>query len=250
MTRCTDRDLGELLAPYLLRSCTAAEAASVAGHLRECATCARDAERLRPARDLLMLAVTPVRPSSQLKARVMAAVEAEARLFAAARAPVDPAPARSAARTPGRGAAGHLLERCRAPVAGWALAGCVLGLVVLGAVLATAFDHRPAPIREIVARVNAAQAPDGRARIRIDGDRASLDVQGLPAAGRGRTYQVWLVTGTSRPRPTHALFAVESGRGSVALPAGIRRADEVLVTSEPRGGSRSPTRPPVLTVAL
>jgi len=246
MTRCADPGLGDLLAPYLLGSCTDTEAARVAEHLRDCPICARAAERLRPARDALMFAVTPSAPPPELKARVMAAVEAEARLFAAAHSPDAAAPARTPVRSRGR----RLLERWRAPVPAWALAACVLALVAVGAVLTTAVDRRPAPIREIVAQVDAAQAPAGRARLRIDGDRALLDVQGLPPAGRGRTYQVWLVTGTSRPRPTRALFAVASGRASVALPADARRADEVLVSSEPRGGSRSPTRAPVVTVSL
>jgi hypothetical protein len=246
MTRCADPDLGELLAPYLLGSCTDIEAARVAEHLRDCPSCAREAARLRPARDALMFAVTPTAPTPELKARVMAAVEAEARLFAAAHSPVAPASARTPAHRRGR----RLLERWRAPVPAWALAGCVLALVALGAVLTTAVDRRPAPTREIVAQVDAAQAPAGRARVSIDGDRAVLDVQGLPPAGRGRTYQVWLATGTSPPRPTRALFAVASGRASVALPADTHRADEVLVSSEPRGGSRAPTRAPVVTVPL
>ena len=246
MTRCTDPDVGELLGSYLLRGCADTEAAAVERHLATCAHCAREAEQLRPARDALLLAVAPVRPSPALKARVMAAVDAEARLFAAARSPVEPtSPERSA--TPARPRPRRSLDRWRAPVPAWALACCLAALLALGSLVATGVDRRPAPAREITARVDARQAPAGSAHIRIGSDDARLSVQGLPAAGAGRMYQVWLVTGATGPRPTRVLFAVDDGRASVALPAETQGADEVLVTSEPSGGSRSPTRPPVLS---
>ena len=248
MTPCLNRDLGELLGSYLLGSCPDAEAAAAARHLRECEACARDAEHLRPARDALFVTVTPVRPSPELKARVMAAVEDQARLFAEARAPADAAPANAVRGVSPRRP--HMLRRWQPPVRGWALSYGLIALLALGALLATGLDHGRAPAREIVARVDAVQAPDGRARIRIAGDRARLRVRGFPSAGRGRTYQVWLVTGTGGPRPTRALFGVDAGRASVALPPEALRAHAVLVTSEPRGGSGSPTRPPVMTASL
>lgn len=250
MTPCTDRPLGELVGSYLLGSCTEDEAAAVERHLGTCRECAREVEQLRPARDALLVAVTRVRPSPALKARVMAAVEDEARLFAAASSPVARTPADRGAATPPRARRARWLDRWRAPVPAWALACCLIALLAVGALVAVGLERGPAAGREIVARVDARQAPGARARIRITSDDATLTVRGLPAPGRGRTYQVWLVTGAAGPHPTRALFGVDAGRASVALPRETRRADELLVTSEPRGGSRSPTRRPVLSAPL
>jgi anti-sigma-K factor RskA len=250
MTPCSDDPLGELGASYLLGSCTEPEAAAVERHLEVCGKCARDVEQLRPARDALLVAVTQVRPSPALKARVMAAVEAEARLFAAARSPVERTPVDRSAETPAGERRGRWLDRWRAPVPAWALACGLIALLALGALVATGLDRGPAPGREIVARVDARQAPAGRATIRITSDDATLKVQDLPAPGRGRAYQVWLVTGATGPQPTRAMFGIDAGRASVDLPREAHDADELLVTSEPRGGSRSPTRPPVLSAPL
>jgi anti-sigma factor RsiW len=245
MTPCPDGPLGDLVGSYLLGSCTESEAAAVERHLVSCPECAREAEQLRPARDALLVAVAQVRPPPALKTRVMAAVEAEARLFAAARSPLEPTPVDAGAETRTR-----WLDRWRAPVPAWALACCVIGLLAVGALVTTGLHLGAAPGREIVARVDARQAPAGRASIRIASDDATLKIQGFPAPGRGRAYQVWLVTGATGPHPTRALFEVDAGRASVHLPGAAQRADELLVTSEPRGGSRSPTRPPVLSAPL
>lgn len=250
MTPCTDDPLGELVGAYLLGSCTEAEAAAVERHLLRCPACAREAEQLRPARDALLVAVAQVRPSPALKTRVMAAVEAEARLFAAARAPVERATAVRSAQAPAGERRGRWRHRWRAPVPAWALACCLIALLALGALVATSLDRGPAPGREIVARVDARQAPAGRASVRITSDDATLTIQGFPAPGRGRAYQVWLVAGATGPRPTRAMFEVKAGRASVHLPGAAQRADELLVTSEPRGGSPSPTRAPVLSAPL
>jgi anti-sigma-K factor RskA len=250
MMPCTGGPLGELVASYLLGSCTESEAADLEQHLESCPKCARAVEQLRPSRDALLVAVPPVSPSPALKARVMAAVDAEARLFAAARSPVERTPADRSTETPGGERRRRWLDRWRAPVPAWALGCCLIALLALGALVATGLDRGPAPGREIVARVDARQAPAGRATIRITSADATLNVQRFPAPGRGRVYQVWLVTGATAPRPTRAMFGVDAGRASVDLPPEAQDADELLVTSEPRGGSRSPTRPPVLSAPL
>ena len=250
MTPCADRPLGELVGSYLLGSCTESEAAAVERHLGTCRECAREVEQLRPARDALLVAVARVRPSPALKARVMAVVEDEARLFAGARAPGERPPEDRSAETPAGERRLRWLDRWRAPVPAWGLACCLVALLALGAFVAIGLDRGPAVGREIVARVDPRQAPGGRARVRITSDEATLKVRGFPAPGRGRTYQVWLVTGATDPHPTGATFGVDAGRASIALPREAQGADEVLVTSEPSGGSRSPTRPPVLRAPL
>jgi hypothetical protein len=73
----------------------------------------------------------------------------------------------------------------------------------------------------------------------------------MPQPPLGKVYEVWLRRASSAPSPTDALFSVTSrGSGSVAVPGNLHGVREVLVTSEPQGGSAHPTSAPVLRVAL
>ena len=65
----------------------------------------------------------------------------------------------------------------------------------------------------------------------------------------GEVYEVWLMRAHSAPQATDALFTVTSaGDGSVDVPGGLHGVREVMVTSEPLGGSSSPTSAAVLRV--
>jgi hypothetical protein len=50
------------------------------------------------------------------------------------------------------------------------------------------------------------------------------------------------------PEPTFDVGA--DGRGAVAVPEDLSDAQAVLLTREPRGGSRAPSEDPILKVAL
>jgi hypothetical protein len=91
-----------------------------------------------------------------------------------------------------------------------------------------------------------------RAELRELGDEAELRVSGLAPAGARRAYQVWLLAGGgTKPRATDVLFTVSRrGTASVAVPGRLRGVREVLVTSEPRGGSILPSTRPALAVVL
>ena len=72
----------------------------------------------------------------------------------------------------------------------------------------------------------------------------------MPQPPLGRIYQVWLNRGEG-PRPTDALFSVtRRGSGSVNVPGSLHGVTEVVVTSEPFGGSSSPTGPALLLIPL
>lgn len=73
----------------------------------------------------------------------------------------------------------------------------------------------------------------------------------LPPAPGNRVYQVWLHRPGRAPDPTDALFSVERhGHATVAVPGDLEGVEEVLVTAEPPGGSRVPTRTPILSARL
>jgi hypothetical protein len=73
---------------------------------------------------------------------------------------------------------------------------------------------------------------------------------GMPQPPPGKIYEIWLSRGAA-PQPTDALFGVtRHGRGAVAVPGSLRGVKEVLVTSEPLGGSTHPTSAPLIRVAV
>lgn len=249
MNRCSEPHYRELLGAHALGACPADEAADVADHLRQCAACAGELAELSFGRNVLLTAVRPAAPSPAAKRALMEQVRAEAALFDAARA--------RAARPASSGAATWRAKRQagRRWAVGPALAlASVLVIAALGGVLAerTLNGVEPArPARVVMAQVDQRLAPGGRATVELDGDGERLVVTGLPPAGRDRVYQVWLRSERQAPRPTDALFSPDTrGSAAIELPADARDADELLVTSEPAGGSRLPTREPLLTASL
>lgn len=85
-----------------------------------------------------------------------------------------------------------------------------------------------------------------RAVVVLGADRhASLQVTGLAAAPRGKTYEAWVIPPGRSPRPA-GLFA--GGRTSVLqLLGSVPARALVAVTLERAGGVQAPTTTPVLT---
>ena len=93
-------------------------------------------------------------------------------------------------------------------------------------------------------------APHASAQVSLTGDRAELTLAGMPQSAPGRVYEVW-VKRSGAPQPTDALFTVTAaGDATVGVPGSIAGVSEVLVSSEPLGGSRVPTRAPVIVARL
>lgn len=242
-----DDHCDDLLGAYLLNACSEAEAAGVANHLTRCGRCSAAVRRLDQSTELLNAGVAPVAPSAAVRDRVMAQVRAEAALFDAARQDRAVPETGSPAPSP--------LFRLRLPrVRGWsprpaAAMACVLLLVAIGAGLTSRLGSSGPRPDVVLAQIKDERASGASAVLAIQGGTAELRVRGLPRPGRGRVYQVWLRKDRQVPRPAGAVFAVDSnGAAQTRLPADIRRFDQVLVTSEPAGGSSLPTRVPVLEV--
>lgn len=256
MSQCTDPRMEELLGAYALGACPAGEAEQLRAHLETCAFCAHALSELEPAREALLTAVPPVTASPALKDRVMRQVRADAELFEAARAREAgerPATARRA-RT-GDGFRARMRDRLRSPVPLAAAVACGMALAVAGGVLGATLlgDDSPSPGtgRVVLGQVDSSQAPGATARIVEKGGQARIVVDGMPDPGEGRVYEVWLQTGKDLPRPTRALFSVNrEGTGETAVPGTLKGVDRVMVTSEPAGGSKLPTRDPVVVVQV
>ena len=216
---------------YLLGALSDAERASFEGHLVDCAECRHEVERLRPAADLLPRSVEQVEPPPGLKRSLMEVVEREAN---------ERGGAPSERRTP-------LAERLRRLLGG-SLRPALAGAAV---VLAIAAGFGVAQLGGEDTRTVVAQTtlPDTSGSLKVHDDDAILEVRGMPSLDRGRVYQAWVQRdGMIEPEPTFEVGA--DGRGTVAVPEDLSDAQAVLLTREPRGGSRAPSEKPILTVTL
>jgi hypothetical protein len=107
--------------------------------------------------------------------------------------------------------------------------------------------------RTIAAQVNAKKLPMASAKLRLEGDGddgAVLVADGLPDPGARRVYQAWVMKADESIVPAPTFVVARDGRGTVGLPEDLSGAKAVLVTREPRGGSRTPSENPVMRVDL
>ena len=226
---------------YLLGALPPDEHDGFERHLADCAACRSDVDDLRVAADALPVSVPPVAPPPALKARIMAVVESEAELLAAAGARGDtagPAPARRAPAR--RRSLGAWFAR-----PGVALA-CAAALLV-GAVGGVVLSGGGEDTRTVVAET---QAPGADVRLNVGEDGSTLVARNMPAPPAGRIYQVWLKRPGEDPEPTSVLWSTRAdGSADVAVPGSLDGVEAVLVTDEPEGGSDAPTKAPVISAS-
>jgi len=220
-------------APYVLGALDQPDA--FREHLATCGACRTEVARLQPVVDALPAAVAPASASKDLRARVLATVRSEAELRQAAGRQADrpPAPARR-----------RRSRRASLVATGVAIAAGA------GIALAAALNlGSPQRLHVTSAQISAA-VQGAHASLRQIGGRSELAVSGMPEPRAGRIYEVW-VNRNGSPQPTDALFSVTSrGDGAVDVPESLHGVKEVMVTSEPLGGSPRPTGPPLIRVTL
>lgn len=222
---------------YLLGALTDLELQAFEHHMEGCAQCRDEVERLRPAAEALPRSVEPVEPPRSLRTSLMDVVAKEAR-------------ERPAARAPRRSLRERLLPRglLRPALVGGALA---VGLLA-GFGVAQLGGDGAEEVRTFAATVDDQRLPTASGNVKLEGDGengAILRLQGMPSLGGRRVYQAWVQRdGTFVPQPTFEVG--QNGGGAVALPEDLSDAQAVLVTREPRGGSRAPSEQPLLSVTL
>jgi hypothetical protein len=242
-------------APYVLGALTDEEHESFGRHVESCAVCREEVAALHVVAAALPAAAPQVRAPAELKQRVMASVHADARrrdAEAQAESATTPRPTPSTTRAPAWRRA-RVRVGSRAAAGGWlqwrpnlAVGALAAAVVVLAVVALTAGGSAPGT-RVIQAQV---LIPRARASLSVSGGQAELNVADMPQAGPGRVYEVWREQSGS-PQPTDALFTVSAGgSATVSVPGGVAGLREVLVTSEPLGGSRVPTRMPVIVAGV
>jgi anti-sigma-K factor RskA len=203
---------------YVLGAMAPDERDEFEGHLATCATCRDDVDELRPAADALPMASPPLLPPASLKDRIMAEVEREAALLAQAGSGAD-RPERKRRRFPSLGL--------------WRLAPVAAALLIVGALIGSQLGGGSKDIR----------FDRAGATLKVDGDRATLVADNLPAPPKGRVYEVWVLPkGAKTPQPTDALFTPRGdGSAEAAIPGDASDLSAVMVTDEPPGGSDTPT---------
>lgn len=224
-------------AAYVLGALPEAELASYREHLAGCAECMAEVAALQPAADSLALGVPRIEAPPELRARLMAVVDGEAELLCAAGHQADRPDSPRARR------------RARLVPALAATAALAAGLAI-GALAINPGSSSPTRTQTVEATV-AAPGYHATAALRKAGARVELIVTGMPAPPPGRIYEIWLERGTRAPQPTDVLFSVTTtGAASVGVPGDLASVSQVLVTSEPLGGSLKPTRPPVIVAPV
>jgi anti-sigma-K factor RskA len=231
-----DRDqLHDDVGAYLLGALTDGERDAFEAHVAGCAECREELERLRPAALALPRSVEPLVAPPRLKKALLNAVREET------------PPAQAAARPRRRWR--FSMPRLT-PVVAWGSAAFMLAVGV-GAGFGLGKALSGPDTRTIAATVKSPQLSRASGTLSVPDDGregAILHVSGLPGRPRG-VYQAWARRGNEVvPQPTFEVG--DSGSGAVAVPDDLRGFQEVMVTQEPRGGSRAPTGPPILTVRL
>jgi hypothetical protein len=235
------------------------EMQAVRAHLRTCPRPHPEVAELAAGVQILAGSLDPIEPAAEVRGRIIAAVEAEARI---AGATSDRPPDRGRARLPG--SAVGLASRIQH---GWlrlAAAGAGVAVVVLLAssahlagqlaeTQAYADQLRQAAILAAqpgartlaIAPVPAAGAPaaSGIAVLPTSG-RGVLVVAGLPPTRGDEVYEIWLIHGSTAPQPAGSFQVRSSGQGwhdAIAVPPD--GALSVALTREPGPGATSPSSP-------
>ena len=201
-------------------------------HLATCTVCQAEVARLQPVVDTLPATVPPQSAPEDLRRRVLSVVRAEAeRLRVAGHEADEPVRRGSRWRLP------------RGAVLAWgALAAVVAAVLVIALTAGSSQQTRVTSAHVAVAGAHAS--------LRQVGGHSELLLAGMPQPPSGKIYEVWLSRGPA-PQPTDALFGVtKDGSGAVAVPGSLHGVKEVLVTSEPLGGSSHPTSTPLIRVAV
>jgi len=219
---------------YVLGALPDEERRGFEAHLATCEACRAEVDELGGAADVLPVSAPAMAPPPELKARIMAEVNREAELLAAAGSGADrPAKPRR--------------ERRR-----WfgfqsiALA-CTTLLAGIG-VGAAVFAGSGATTLSVASSGAAAKAV---AEVDVSGDKAVLVAHNMPGPGQGKTWQVWLKRPGEAPQPTSALFTpLSDGSATATVTGELKDGDQILVTAEPEGGSPMPTSNPVLAAQM
>jgi anti-sigma-K factor RskA len=223
-------DCGADAAAYVLGALEPGEAKTFERHLESCTICRDEVTALQQVTTALPMAAPQHQAPRSLRRRVLAAAVQEN---------AEPIAHDRARHRLGVGRSAWIWR-------GIALAGtcAAIALAVFAGLNMSTGNHA----RVIQAKVSGIS---GSASLRLSGGRGELIVHHLSPPPPGQIYEMWLKRPNRPPAPTSVLFSVTtSGAGEVGVPPRLRGVTEILVTPEPKGGSRIPTHSPVIVAPL
>ncbi len=231
----------EGIAAYMLGALEPAEAAELERHAEGCERCQAEIRWLTPAINALPESVERLEPPRDLRERVMAEVRFDA-------APED-APAGEPA-TGLFGRAGAWLRELGSgpmglrPVVGFAAAVLVVAAVAGFAIGGGLGSDEGGQTSTVV----AGNPPGVTAKVVSDSGSGTLHLDNVKQLPSDRVLEAWIQR-DGKVEPVEALFVPDrKGKASTELPdmAGV---EVVMVTTEPEGGSESPTSAPIITIS-
>jgi anti-sigma-K factor RskA len=211
-----DELIHSLAAGYALHALSPDEERAFEAHLAGCRQCREELASLSEAASALAFAAPPGRPPAGLRGRILDAARAD------------------------RPNVVRLRPRWAYPAL--AVAAVALGVAVSVGVWAASMHsqlHSTQTLRALPVKGASGSVIVGR------NGAAALVVSGLPPAPSGKTYEVWVIRGTTA-EPAGFLTA---SSGTTRLTRQLRHGARVAVTLERTGGAPRPTSAPLLTSA-
>jgi anti-sigma factor RsiW len=230
-----ENGIHELTPGYALDALDAEERRVYEAHLPDCQRCGEELASLASVTEALAVGASGPVPSTELRGRILADARAEPQI-------VVPFETRRRRAVPALAAAAAIAAVVALAVGLWA----VRLSDELDDTRSALDDARGAAavVADPDARIVSLQSGDGRLVVAADG-RAALLLSGLDPAPSGKTYEVWVIEGTT-PAPA-GLFPGHEGAELVEVEGAVDAGDVVAVTVEERGGVPAPTTTPIVT---
>ena len=257
----------DLLALHALDALDASDKSLLEAHLATCAECRAALAEWRDATGVLAHDATPVAPSDQLRARILAATRAETRA---------PQTAARVVQMPVMPRRSNLWPNLLRIAAAITIVGLLVGLIVfwrrdvaLQRDVARLTKERNrtadqllrerealAKEREALAMINSRDtkkmelagtqtAQNARAMFVYNPQtgHAMLMTEGLPATPADKAYEVWFIPKGHTPMPGKMFTVDAAGRAMVVgeIPLEARANVVIAITLEPKKGSAAPT---------
>ena len=223
----------ELTAGYALDALDAEERRAYEEHLDGCERCREELAGFHDVTASLALAATGPEPRADLRDRILVSARAERQNVVPLR--------RSRPLTRGRILTAVAAVAAVVAVALGAWAASLHGRLGDANDRLAAERENLAVISDPAARDVELAKGDGRLVVTPDG-RAVMVVEGLGQAPSGKTYEVWVINGTT---PTRAGLFPGGNRSVVAVDGTVGKDAVVAVTLERAGGVNAPTTTPV-----
>jgi anti-sigma-K factor RskA len=245
MTETNHERWSESVAAYMLGALEPGEAAELERHAEGCERCREEIRWLSPALDALPEGVERLEPPRELRERVMAEVRMDA----------GPTKAGDEAGVDGGSfgrASAWLRDLGSGPMGLRPVAGVAVAVLVVAAVAGFAIGGGIGSDGDgdgATSTVAVGKAPGVTAKMINEGDSGTLHLANVEQLPSDRVLEAW-VQRDGEVEPVEALFVPDrKGQASTELPD-MDGVEVVMVTTEPKGGSSSPTGQRLIAIPI